>query len=151
MRTVLLIFILVWTINSFGQEDTTSIYYKALFYYDLDLDSAKSQKTEIFIENNNGITDKFPAQIGNRKVTILDWSNQKEVYNKNNNKIIHVKIFPARIKDNIIEIRFIPYFGEYKGQRKGYFLALSVWVTIQFKYDCVKEKFIYYKTTGGGI
>ena len=151
MRTFLIILLLISTINSFGQEDSTSIYYKAIFFYNLQLDSAKSHETEIFIENNDGITDKLPAQIGSRKITILNWNNQKQIYNKNNNKIMHVKASPAQTKDNIIEIIFTPYHGEYKGKRKGYFLGLSDWVIIQFKFDCEKKNFTYFKTETGGI
>jgi hypothetical protein len=151
MRKLVTILFLVLTINSFGQADSTSIYFKALYYYNAQLDSLKSKSTEIFVESNNGITDKFPVLIGNRIVTVLTWNNQKEIYKKNDNKIVHVKIFPAKIKDNIIEIRFVPYSGEYKGKRKGYFLSLGDWIIIQFKYDCEENTYKYYKTESGGI
>lgn len=151
MRTLVTILFIVLTINSFGQADCTSIYFKALFFYNAQLDSLKSKSTEIFIESNAGITDKFPVLIGNRIVTVLTRNNQKEIYKKNEYKIVHVKVFPASIKDDIIEITFVPYFGEYKGNKKGYFLSLSDWIIIQFKYDCEENTYIYYKTESGGI
>jgi hypothetical protein len=151
MRKLITILFLGLTINSFGQADTASIYYQALFYYNSHLDISKSKSTEIFIENNDGITDKLPSIIGNRTVTILTGKNQKEIYNKNNNKIVHVKIFPARIKNNIIEIGFTPYSGEFKGRRKGYYLSVGDWIIIQFKYDCIDNTYKYYKTVTGGI
>lgn len=106
---------------------------------------------EIFIESNNGITEKLPRQVGQRPVTILTWENQKDVYNRNNNKIRHLKVFPARTKDDLIEINFTPYFGEYKGKKKGYFLSVSDWVIIQFKFDCEEKNFKYWNTKTGGI
>ena len=151
MKKLITILFLGLTINSFGQVDSSSIYYQALFYYNSHLDSLKAKSTEIFIENNDGITDKLPSKIGNRTVTILTWKNQKEIYNKNNNKIVHVKIFPARIKSNMIEIRFTPYSGEFRGRRKGYFLSVGDWIIIQFKYDCIENTYKYYMTVTGGI
>ncbi|MBX2895579.1 MAG: hypothetical protein KF763_09050 [Cyclobacteriaceae bacterium] len=106
---------------------------------------------EIYVEYNNGITDKLPRLVGQRSVTIITWENQKEIYEKNGNKIRHVKIFPARTKDDLIEINITPYFGEYKGKRKGINLGLSNWVTVQFKFDCDKNKFKYFNTKTGGI
>jgi len=141
---------MILTVNCFGQVDTTSIYSQALKYYNAHLDKIQSG-SEIFIENNDGITEKLPGQVGNRQVTILTWENQKDIYGKNNNKIRHVKIFPARTKDDLIEVNFTPYFGEYKGKKKGYFLAASDWVTIQFKLDCSDNKFKYWNTKTGGI
>ncbi|WP_157963323.1 hypothetical protein, partial [Algoriphagus litoralis] len=151
MRYGLLILFFTWTINSFGQGDSTSIYYQALKHYNDHLDKLKSGRKEIFIEGNSGITEKLPAQIGQRQVTIMTFENQKEVYNRNNNKIAHVKIFPAQAKDDLIEVNFTPYFGEYKGKKKGYFLQVSDWVIIQFKYDCEEKKFKYWNTETGGI
>lgn len=151
MRKVITILFLALSIYTYSQADSTSIYYQALYYYNDYLNSILSKSTEIFIENNNGITEKFPTQIGKRTVTILTWDNQKKLYNKNNNKIAHVKVFPARVKDSIIEICFTPYSGEYKGKRKGYFLSLGDWIIIQFKYDCTDNTFKYYKTEAGGI
>ncbi len=143
--------VLAWTVNSFGQVDSTSIYYQALKFYNAHLDKSMASQKEIFIENNNGITEKLPRQIGQRTVTILTVENQKQVYNRNKNKIRHLKVFPARTKDDLIEINFTPYFGEYKGKKKGYFLAVSDWVIIQFKFDCVENRFKYWNTKTGGI
>jgi len=151
MKTGLLSILVLLTTTCSGQVDTTSIYSIALKYYNTQLDKVKSGTTEIFIESNNGITEKLPEQIGDRKVTILTWENQKDVYAKHDNKIRHVKIFPARTKDDLIEINFTPYFGEYKGKKKGYFLAVSDWVTIQFKFDCSDSRFKYWNTKTGGI
>lgn len=151
MRTALLLIFATLTTASFGQTDTTSIYSIALKYYNIHLDKANSGTTEIFIENNNGITDKLPGQVGNRQVIIVTWENQKDIYTKHDNKLRHVKIFPARTKEDLIEINFTPYFGEYKGKKKGYFLAVSDWVTIQFKFDCKDNKFKYWNTKTGGI
>jgi len=151
MKTGLLLIFVSLTTLCFGQVDTTSIYSIALKYYNTHLDKVKSDTNEIFIENNKGITEKLPGQIGNRQVTILTWGNQTAVYAKHDNKIRHVKIFPARTKGDLIEINFTPYFGEYKGKKKGYFLSVSDWVTIQFKFDCSDNKFKYWNTKTGGI
>ncbi|MDD5508027.1 MAG: hypothetical protein PHD25_06805 [Bacteroidales bacterium] len=110
-----------------------------------------SKETELFIENNDGITEKLPSQIGKRKITILTWNNSKEVYKRNNNKLNHIKIFPARINEDKIEIRITPYHGEYNTRRNKLSLSLSDWVIIQFKFDCDKNKYVYFGTTGGGI
>jgi len=151
MRYVLLILFLAWAINSFGQGDSTSIYYQALKYYNSYLDKYRSDEKEIYIENNNGITEKLPGKVGQRPVTILTWENKKSVYNKHQNMIRHVIVFPARTKDDLIEVNFTPYFGEYKGKKKGYFLAVSDWVIVQFKFDCNENKFKYWDTKTGGI
>ncbi|HEY3403642.1 MAG TPA: hypothetical protein VGK59_09665 [Ohtaekwangia sp.] len=151
MKTVLLLTFVTLATTCFGQIDTISIYSIALKYYNAHLDKEKSGTTEIFIESNNGITEKLPGQIGDRQVTILTWENQLDVYAKHDNKIRHVKIFPATTKDDLIEVNFTPYFGEYKGKKKGYFLALSDWVTVQFKFDCSDNKFKYWNTKTGGI
>ncbi|MBX2897991.1 MAG: hypothetical protein KF763_21290 [Cyclobacteriaceae bacterium] len=151
MKTALLLTFVTLATTCFGQVDTTSIYSIALKYYNAHLDNVKSGTNEIFIESNNGITEKLPLQIGDRQVTILTWENQKDVYAKHGNKIRHVKIFPARTKDDLIEINFTPYFGEYKGKKKGYFLEVSDWVTIQFKFDCSDSRFKYWNTKTGGI
>jgi len=151
MKTGLLLIFVTLTTLCFGQIDTTSIYSIALKYYNAHLDKINSGTSEIFIEKNNGITEKLPERVGNRQVTILTWENQKDVYFKHDNKIRHVKIFPAMIKDDLIEISLTPYFGEYKGKKKGYFLALSDWVTVQFKFDCSDNKFKYWHTKTGGI
>jgi hypothetical protein len=151
MKTGLLLIFVTLTTLCFGQVDTTSIYSIALKYYNSHLDKVKSEASEIFIENNNGITEKLPGQIGDRQVTILTWGNQEDVYAKHDNKIRQVKIFPARTKDDLIEVNFTPYFGEYKGKKKGYFLEVSDWVIIQFKFDCSDNKFKYWNTKTGGI
>lgn len=151
MRNGLLTIFLIWSINSFGQIDSTSIYSRALQHYNAYLDKYFNNEKEIFIESNNGITEKLPRHVGQRPVTILTWENQKTIYNRNGNKIRHVKIFPARTTDEFIEVTLTPYFGEYKGKKKGYFLAVSNWVTIQFKYDCVEKKFKYRNTKTSGI
>ena len=118
MKTGLLSILVLLTTTCSGQVDTASIYSIALKYYNTQLDKVKSETAEIFIESNNGITEKLPGQIGNRQVTILTWENQKAVYAKHDNKIRHVKIFPARTKDDLIEVNFTPYFGEYKGKEE---------------------------------
>ena len=139
------------TINCYSQIDSTSIYFQALQYYNLHLENIKSGEEKIFIERNNSITEKLPKQVGRRQVIILTSENQKDIYKEHHNKIRHVKIFPARTTDDMIEINFTPYFGEFKGKRKGYFLAVSDWVIIQFKFDCNERKFIYFNTKTGGI
>lgn len=151
MRNGLLTLFLTWTINSFGQVDSTSIYFQALKYYNSYLDKYRADEREIFIESNNGITEKLPEEVGQRPVTILTWENKKTVYNKHNNNIRHVIVFPARTKDNLVEVNFTPYFGEYKGKKKGYFLAVSDRVVVQFKFDCDESKFKYWNTKTGGI
>lgn len=151
MKTGILSILVLLTTACSGRVDTASIYSIALKYYNTQLDKLKSETTEIFIESNTGITEKLPGKIGNRQVTILTWENQKDIYAKHNNKIRHVKIFPAGTKDDLIEVRFTPYFGEYKGKKKGYFLGVSDWVTIQFKFDCSDNKFKYWNTKTGGI
>jgi hypothetical protein len=151
MKPGLLSILVLLTTTCLGQVDTTSIYSIALRYYNTHLDKVKSETTQIFIESNNGITGKLPGQISNRQVTILTWENLKDVYAKHHNKIMHIKIFPARTKGDLIEVNFTPYFGEYKGKKKGYFLSVSDWVTIQFKFDCSDSKFKYWNTKTGGI
>lgn len=151
MKTGLLVNFTILATSCFGQVDTTNIYSIALKYYNIQLDKYNSGENEIFIESNNGITEKLPRQVGDRRVTILTWENQKDVYAKHKNKIRHVKIFPARIKDNLIEINFTPYFGEYQGKKKGLHLSVSNWVIIQFKFDCSDNKFKYWGTSTGGI
>lgn len=151
VRNQLLFTFIFLVTTCFGQVDSLSIYSSALNHYNSHLNVSKIDTNEIFIESNNGITEKLPKQIGNRKVTILTWENQESIYKKNNNKIRHVKIFPARINGDLVEVSFTPYFGEYKGKKKGYHLAVSDWVTIQFKFDCAENKFKYWKTVTGGI
>lgn len=151
MRIILLTILTISAINCFGQVDTTSIYFQALKYYSVYLDKVQSGPAEIFIETNNGITENLPGRVGNREVTILTWENQKDVYAKNQNKIRHVKIFPASTKGDLIEVNFTPYFGEYRRKKKGYLLNVSDWVIIQFKFDCTDNKFKYWNTKTGGI
>ncbi len=151
MKKPLIIILIIWTTSSYAQEDTTSLYYQAIWYYNINLDKSDSKETELFIENNDGITEKLPKIIGNRTITIVTWNNLKEVYKRNNNRINQIKIFPARIKEDLIEVVVTPYHGKYLGKRKGLNLSLSDWVIIQFKYDCEKKKYFYYATTGGGI
>ena len=123
MKTGLLLIFVTLATTCLGQVDTTSIYSIALKYYNAHLDKMKSGTTEIFIESNSGITEKLPGQVGGRQVTILTWENQKDVYAKHDNKIRHVKIFPARTKDDLIEVNFTPYFGEYKGKKERIFFS----------------------------
>jgi hypothetical protein len=151
MKKAFLLICFIGSINCYGQVDTTSIYSKALKYYNQHLDNSNSKETIIFIETNPGITEILPERIGKRQVKILTWENQKEIYLKNNNKIRHVTIFPARTKDDLLEIHLTPYFGEYKGKKKGYSLEVSDWVVVQFKYDCISNKFQYWDTKTGGI
>lgn len=151
MKTGILLIFVTLTTLCFGQVDTTSIYSIALKYYNAHLDKVKSGTNQIFIENNNGITEKLPEQIGGRQVIILTWENQRSIYAKNDNKIRHVKIFPASVNNDLIEVDFIPYVGEYSGKRKGYLLSVSDWVIIQFKFDCSDNKFKYWNTKTGGI
>jgi hypothetical protein len=147
----LVIFFFTWAADSFGQTDSTNLYFQALKYYNEYLDKHCPDEKEIYIEANNGITEKLPGQIGQRTVTIMTSENQKGIYTRNGNKIRHVKMFPARTKDSLIEINITPYFGEYKGKKKGYNLGVSNWVTIQFKFDCTKNEFRYFNTKTGGI
>jgi hypothetical protein len=151
MKKLLISILIIWTTNSLAQEDSTSLYYQAIWYYNINLDKMNSKETELFIENNDGITEKLPKSIGNRIITILTWKNTKDIYKRNNNRLNHIRIFPARIKEDLIEVVITPYHGMYLGKRKGLNLALSDWVIIQFKYDCEKKKYIYYATIGGGI
>lgn len=151
MKTGILLIFVTLTTLCFGQVDTTSIYSIALKYYNAHLDKVKSGTNQIFIENNNGITGELPERIGGRQVIILTWENQRSIYATNDNKIRHVKIFPASVNNDLIEVDFIPYVGEYRGKRKGYLLSVSDWVIIQFKFDCSDNKFKYWNTKTGGI
>lgn len=149
-KWVLIVFLGVG-MSSFAQVDSSGLYFQALVYYNSHLDSLNSSSTEIFIENNDGITDRFPSIIGTRTVTILTRRNQREVYKKNNNKIRHVKIFPARISGEIIEVVLAQYVGKFKRNKQAYLLSAGEWVIIQFKYDCTDGKCKYFKTVTGGI
>lgn len=151
MKTGILLIFVTLTTLCFGQVDTTSIYSIALKYYNAHLDKVKSGTNQIFIENNNGITRELPERIGGRQVIILTWENQRSIYATNDNKIRHVKIFPASVNNDLIEVNFTPYFGEYSRKRNRYLLSVSDWVIIQFKFDCSDNKFKYWNTKTGGI
>ena len=140
------------TINSFGQEDSTNIYYKALWYYNAHLDSIKSKESELYISYSKGITENLPKQIGKRRIVIVTKRNQVRIYKANKNFIIHTTIFPsAPAKEDRAEVFIIPYIGEYKGKRKGINLVLSDWIVIQFKYDLENKTYKYVTTLTGGI
>lgn len=151
MKTGILLIFVTLTTLCFGQVDTTSIYSIALKYYNAHLDKVKSGTNQIFIENNDGITEKLPEQIDGRQVIILTWENQRSIYATNDNKIRHVKIFPASVNNDLIEVNFTPYFEEYSRKRNRYLLSVSDWVIIQFKFDCSDNKFKYWNTKTGGI
>jgi hypothetical protein len=137
--------------NLFGQTDSTSIYFNALIQYNRVLDSENSNDEEIIIEATDEITTKLPMYVGTRTVTILTSSNSRKIYKKHNNKITHVKIFAARIEDDLLVVNITPYSGEYFGSRKGYALSIGNWLTVQFKFDCTENKFKYYNTKTAGI
>lgn len=139
------------TADTFGQRDSSDIYYKALEYYLLHLDSIDSKTNELFIEEAVGMTTGFPKQIRQRTITIITWDNKKEIYRSHNDKIQHIVISPATLVDNKILIQFNPLFGQYRGKKKGYFLEISDWVIIKFQYDCNDKSFKYFATETGGI
>ena len=152
MRTIITILFVTLTINSFGQEDSTSIYYKALWYYNSHLDSIKSNESELYISYSKGITENLPKQIGGRRIFIITKRNKVKIYKNNDNFIIETTIFESRlVKDDVTEVCITPYIGEYKGKRKGIYLALSDWVIIQFKYDTENKTYNYLTTLTGGI
>jgi hypothetical protein len=156
VKKVLLILILSQATACLGQ-DSTNIYLKSLELYNLYMDQNDPTKKTIYIEASDGITHNFPSHIGTRSIVILTWENKIEVYKRNNNRISHVRILPAKVKNEMIEITFIPYRGTYKGRKyylfghRRFYLALSDWVLFQFKFDCNENEFSYHKTSSSGI
>ena len=140
--------------QSYSEND--SLYLKALEKYSNEVDSFyikysenKEQLAILYIDQTNLIKG-IPGNIGGREVVIINNENLKEIYKKNNWKLIQTKIFPIEVKNGQIEITIIPYHGEM--DKKGNLnLALIDWTNVFFEYDCEKKKWIYYKTENGGI
>jgi hypothetical protein len=97
------------TISS-AQTDSSSIYYKALKYYCLHLDSIKSADNILFIEDLNGVFATEFNSVGKRNVIFLTTSNIKKIYKQYGKSIKHVTINPAQVVEDIIQIKFVPYF-----------------------------------------
>ena len=156
LSVILLIVICITKTDAQTISANDSLYLTALEKYSIQLDSFyskysnnKRQYSKIYIQN----TDLFKGiseNIRGREVVILNNDNLKEVYKKNEWKLIQLKIFPIKIKQGEIEIKFIPYHG--KMDKKGNLsLALSSWTNVYFKYDCNQKKWLYDRSENGGI
>jgi hypothetical protein len=145
-----LAFIFVCTISS-AQTDSSSIYYQALKYYSLHLDTIKSSDSIIFIEDRNSVFETEFKSIGSRNVIFLTTLNVKQIYKRNGNEIKHLTINSAQVSGDIIEVRFVPYFKVnpnrkiWGNRKKGKFLSLDDWITVQFKVDYQKKEFKFFK------
>jgi hypothetical protein len=148
MRRILFLVLVCTPIKSIAQSDSTNIYYQALKYYNRHLDEIKSAEKEIFVDKDPGFTEKLPKKIGNRKVTILTASNSRDHYKRNKNKIKYVKISLGEIIEDKIDIKFLPHYGEFKGQKKGFEILTSEYIFIHFQFDCQEKRFKYHSTSG---
>jgi len=87
-------------------------------------------------------------------VIILSDTNKIEIYERNKNEIVEVKLFPIEIKSGQIEITIVPYqckFNKKDELNIEYNYLISAWTNVFFKYDCNKRKWKYDRTKNGGV
>ena len=113
MKPTLTTLLLLASLSASAQVDTASVYYQALQYYENQLSDLPNDKSgEIFIEEELGITEKFPDRIGSRRITVMKWDNKEQVYARNGNKLMHLKMFAAEITGDLIEVNNVTVTNE---------------------------------------
>ncbi len=131
------------------KSDRDKIYWTALEQYVISIESESSDTTDsysyrsgnkIYLEKPFYI-DSIPPQIGRHKIILITRDTQRVLYEDHNNKLIHTRISPLTIKDEKLFITITPYHGTFK--KKQYFLGASDGVTIYFKFDCNKKKYVF--------
>ena len=163
MKINLLILIVVISYNFLGAQSFTendSLYITALEKYTIEIDSFYTKynvnniKYDTLYINKNGVVDNLPSRIHGRCVIILSDTNKIEIYERNKNEIVEVKLFPIEIKSGQIEITIVPYqckFNKKDELNIEYNYLISAWTNVFFKYDCNKRKWKYDRTKNGGV
>jgi hypothetical protein len=149
-------FLLPLLLKSQSTSENDSLYLIAFEKYAIQIDSFylkyggdEDRYAKIYLETTD-LFDSIPKFVNGKEVIVLNASNFKRIYRKNNNRLIHLKIFPMEIKEGQIEITFTPYHGELK-RRKNLNLALSDWTNVYFSFDCENNSWYYDRTENGGI
>ena len=123
--------------------DENNIYYRALIEYTRYVDRFEPEVDTLYFEELKGITSFFPKQIKKYTVVIITALNQQQVYEANGGKLIHRKMTPAQVKDDMIDIGVIPYQGQFSVDQGGLRLGLSKWHSVLFGYNSESNKFEY--------
>ncbi len=160
---LVIIFLPMIFIKAQSVSENDSLYLIALEKYTVEIDSFYSRysvnpfKYETIYLEETSLFKNIPDLVNGKEITILTDTNKEYIYNKNGNTLIQVKIFPLKVKNDLIEITVIPYHGKLvknvsKNQiNLNYSISLSDWTTIFFKFNCKTKKWKYYKTENGGI
>ena len=144
-------------------SENDSLYLIALEKYTVEIDSFYTRYSDnpskyetIYLEETN-LFKNIPNRINGKEITILTDTNKEHIYNKNGNKLIQLKIFPLKVKNDLIEITVIPYHGKLVKSvsenqiNLNYSISLSDWTNVFFKFNCESKKWEYEKTENGGI
>jgi len=147
--SLLLLFVI--NFSAFGQNlDEQNIYYRALKQYIRYVERFEPETDTLYFEEIKGITTFFPKEINGLTVIALTAQNQVGIYEKNGGALVHRKMSPAQVKDGEIEIRIIPYQGQYSPELGGLRLGLSKWHIIIFVYDDLSKSFKYKRMQNNG-
>ena len=146
--TILLLFILSHAAKA-QRQATDKIYWVALEKYTHILDSLNTNKKVIYLEERGTYIDSIPASINGYQIIPLTSSNIFKIYKEHNNHLTQTYISPVQVKDNELEIVFIPFQGILKGRK--FSLGNGGGTSIFFKLDSIARQFVFYKSKTSGI
>lgn len=156
-RTIIIVLVIMSLsdICNAQMRDSDKIYWLALKEFVITIDSVYSKNTvifkskEIFLQKPE-LVDSIPVNIDGYRITLINATNQKQLYTNHKNHLIHTVMFPVAVEDSLIYVTFTPYRGELK-KRNHYKLAVSDGTTVYFKFDCNERKFKVFKIDNWGI
>jgi hypothetical protein len=101
------------------------------------------------VEQDSEITKELPSQFGDYRATYLDPSGQIAKYQTVGKAFSILRIHPVRNNGARLEIRVTVSHFSYEKRRLTY--ALSGWSTVEFRFDCEKQKYVVSAVKLGGI
>jgi hypothetical protein len=116
---------------------------------DSDGKTVRTDYHNMTVEQDPTITKELPSQFGDYRLTYLDASNQIAKYQTVGKAFSILRIHPMQNDGARLEIQVSVYYFSYEKRRLAY--ALSDWSTVEFRFDCEKQKFLISSVKLGGI
>ena len=145
---VLLVFSLATSIG-FAQENTKSLYYRAVKDL-IDYKVEKGWKSTLYLDAEMSImVDLLNDKVEELNVVSINSDNRKSLYKSNGKKLTETRIFPINIIENGLKITITPYHGTLK--RGKYQLLVSDGYDVIYKFDCDSGSYKFDRIERWGI
>lgn len=111
--------------------------------------AVRTDYRHMYVEKDPPITDRLPSNFGDYRVEFLDLKAQADLYKKVRKEFALLKIYPIQNLGPRLELTINVYYFSFRKHKWTY--GLSDWSTVEFRFDCDKQKFVVSSVKLGGI